>query len=131
MFKKKPTIKNLSPLRSSDRRKLADRIIAEYQVTVPTAPPAAQLDDAPGAQPRQDHGPQPLERGGAKRDDASAASAGAGDGPVTLASIRNRLLPEATSSARFTTTAGPAATTVSGIVYVGAHPEQQVRVLWI
>ncbi|KAJ5358979.1 uncharacterized protein N7496_011392 [Penicillium cataractarum] len=37
MFKKKPTIKNLSPLRSSDRRKIADQIIKDYQITVPTA----------------------------------------------------------------------------------------------
>ncbi|GAB7365428.1 hypothetical protein MBLNU230_g6505t1 [Neophaeotheca triangularis] len=32
MFKKKPTIKPAAPLRSSDRRKLADRIIQEYQL---------------------------------------------------------------------------------------------------
>ncbi|KAJ5561832.1 Translation initiation factor SUI1 [Penicillium sp. DV-2018c] len=36
MFKKKPTIKNLSPLRSSDRRKIADQIIKEYQISVPS-----------------------------------------------------------------------------------------------
>ena len=43
MFKKKPQIKNLSPLRSSDRRKLADQIIADYSVVIPAAPedPAA------------------------------------------------------------------------------------------
>ena len=32
MFKKKPTIKPLAPLRSSDRRKLADQIIQDYQL---------------------------------------------------------------------------------------------------
>ncbi|KAJ5753026.1 hypothetical protein N7520_009943 [Penicillium odoratum] len=37
MFKKKPTIKNLSPLRSSDRRKIADQIIKDYQVPVPSS----------------------------------------------------------------------------------------------
>ncbi|KAJ5627848.1 hypothetical protein N7490_010076 [Penicillium lividum] len=37
MFKKKPTIKNLSPLRSSDRRKIADQIIKDYQIPVPSA----------------------------------------------------------------------------------------------
>jgi translation initiation factor 2D len=36
MFKKKPQIKNLSPLRSSDRRRLADQIITDYKVEVPT-----------------------------------------------------------------------------------------------
>ncbi|KAL5361793.1 hypothetical protein BJX96DRAFT_89466 [Aspergillus floccosus] len=35
MFKKKPTIKNLSPLRSSDRRKIADQIISDYKIEVP------------------------------------------------------------------------------------------------
>ncbi|KAJ5180681.1 hypothetical protein N7492_003891 [Penicillium capsulatum] len=39
MFKKKPTIKNLAPLRSSDRRKLADQIIRDYQISVPSAEP--------------------------------------------------------------------------------------------
>ena len=38
MFKKKPQIKNLSPLRSSDRRKLADQIIAQYHVEGPSQP---------------------------------------------------------------------------------------------
>ncbi|KAJ5664030.1 hypothetical protein N7507_004761 [Penicillium longicatenatum] len=37
MFKKKPTIKNLSPLRSSDRRKIADQIIKDYQIGVPSS----------------------------------------------------------------------------------------------
>jgi len=32
MFKKKPTIKPAAPLRSSDRRKLADQIIEDYQL---------------------------------------------------------------------------------------------------
>lgn len=35
MFKKKPTIKPASPLRSSDRRKLADQIIADYGLGQP------------------------------------------------------------------------------------------------
>ncbi|KAJ5491150.1 hypothetical protein N7539_002717 [Penicillium diatomitis] len=35
MFKKKPTIKNISPIRSSDRRKIADQIIKDYQITIP------------------------------------------------------------------------------------------------
>ncbi len=36
MFKKKPTIKPLAPLRSSDRRKLADQIITTYELEPPT-----------------------------------------------------------------------------------------------
>ncbi|KAK6082383.1 RNA binding protein ligatin [Seiridium cupressi] len=39
MFKKRPEIKNLSPLRSSDRRKLADQIIQDYGIQVPSQDP--------------------------------------------------------------------------------------------
>ncbi|OQN99652.1 hypothetical protein B0A48_14794 [Cryoendolithus antarcticus] len=46
MFKKKPTIKPLSPLRSSDRRKLADQIIADFDL----APLSA--DDSDSAEKR-------------------------------------------------------------------------------
>lgn len=35
MFKKKPQIKTLSPLRSSDRRRTADRIILDYKLDLP------------------------------------------------------------------------------------------------
>jgi len=37
MFKKKPQIKTLSPLRSSDRRRTADRIIEEYKLDLKKA----------------------------------------------------------------------------------------------
>ncbi|KAJ6109492.1 hypothetical protein N7486_001727 [Penicillium sp. IBT 16267x] len=49
MFKKKPTIKNLSPLRSSDRRKIADQIIKDYQITVPST--SETSSDAPSTAP--------------------------------------------------------------------------------
>ncbi|KAF7550220.1 hypothetical protein G7Z17_g5850 [Cylindrodendrum hubeiense] len=96
MFKKKPEIKNLAPLRSSDRRKLADQIIRDYQVPIPE--PSA--------------------------DDASSNT------QLTLASLRNSLVPESTSSARFTTLLGPNLSLVSGTIYVGAHPDQEERILW-
>ena len=35
MFKKKPQIKALSPIRSSDRRRTADKIISDYGLQVP------------------------------------------------------------------------------------------------
>ncbi|KAF2128958.1 RNA binding protein-like protein Ligatin/Tma64 [Dothidotthia symphoricarpi CBS 119687] len=35
MFKKKPTIKPLSPLKSSDRRRTADQIISDFAIEVP------------------------------------------------------------------------------------------------
>lgn len=98
MFKKKPEIKNLAPLRSSDRRKLADQIISDYRIQVPPEHPAS--------------------------DDATAPQT------TTLSSLRNSLLPESTSSARFTTTSGPNQALVSGTIYVGTHPEQDERVLW-
>ncbi|KAK5118586.1 hypothetical protein LTR85_008051 [Meristemomyces frigidus] len=37
MFKKKPQVKAAAPLRSSDRRRLADQVIDDYQLEEPTA----------------------------------------------------------------------------------------------
>ncbi|KAI9367332.1 hypothetical protein BJX61DRAFT_315839 [Aspergillus egyptiacus] len=51
MFKKKPTIKNLSPLRSSDRRKIADQIVSDYKIEIPTNP--AESSDGSPANPQQ------------------------------------------------------------------------------
>ncbi|KAF7509125.1 hypothetical protein GJ744_008352 [Endocarpon pusillum] len=102
MFKKKPQIKNLSPLRSSDRRKLADQIISEYQIQVP-APP------------------QTVDENGASTLDPNAAC---------LSSIRSSLLPENCLSARFNTHAGPHSKLVSGTIYVGSQPGQEERILW-
>ncbi|KAJ5917461.1 hypothetical protein N7466_011015 [Penicillium verhagenii] len=98
MFKKKPTIKNLSPLRSSDRRKIADQIIKDYQITVPSTS-AETSTAAPSTAP-------------------------------SLSAVRNALLPENALTARFTTTAGPDLREVQGIVYVGAHGDEEERVLW-
>ncbi|KAJ5351492.1 Translation initiation factor SUI1 [Penicillium brevicompactum] len=95
MFKKKPTIKNLSPLRSSDRRKIADQIIKDYQISVPSDSQEAGSTTAP-----------------------------------SLTSIRNALLPDNSLTARFTTTAGPDLRELTGIVYVGTHPDGEERVLW-
>ncbi|KAJ5332488.1 hypothetical protein MYU51_019115 [Penicillium brevicompactum] len=95
MFKKKPTIKNLSPLRSSDRRKIADQIIKDYQISVPSDSQEAGSTTAP-----------------------------------SLTSIRNALLPDNSLTARFTTTAGPDLRELTGIVYVGTHPDEEERVLW-
>lgn len=101
MFKKKPQIKNLSPLRSSDRRKLADQIIADYQVAVPST-----------------------------TDQVDTESPATSTAP-TLSSIRSSLLPDNLQSARFTTQAGPTNSQVSGTVYVGSHPSLEERILWI
>ncbi|OAP65718.1 hypothetical protein AYL99_01690 [Fonsecaea erecta] len=107
MFKKKPQIKNLSPLRSSDRRKLADQIIADYRIHVPTL---AEIDP-PAA--------------------AAETTSSTHHATPALTSVRTSLVPETCLSARFTTHAGPNATLVSGTVYVGAHPGQEERILWI
>jgi len=103
MFKKKPQIKNLSPLKSSERRKLADQIRKDY--LLPDPQPDAHLPDQ-AAQP------------------ATAPS------QPTLTSIRNALLPDPTSSAKFTTTHGSKSILVSGTIYVGAHSGQEERILW-
>jgi translation initiation factor 2D len=107
MFKKKPQIKNLSPLRSSDRRKLADQIIADYHIPVPSNAPADNSEALPESSEQQ----------------ASSAP--------TLTSIRTSLIPEQCLSARFTTHSGPNAVLVSGTIYVGAHPGQEERILWL
>ncbi|KAL8927878.1 MAG: hypothetical protein Q9172_001178 [Xanthocarpia lactea] len=101
MFKKKPNIKAFAPIRSSDRRKIADQIIADYGIEVP---PKLDADQPPNGQ--------------------ESATIG-------LGAIRNALLPDNAQSARFTTTAGQDLKQVSGTIYVGSHPDQAQRVLWI
>ncbi|KAK5071707.1 hypothetical protein LTR64_004514 [Lithohypha guttulata] len=97
MFKKKPQIKNLSPLKSSERRRLADQIRKDYSL------------------------PEPQSEADSEQTIAQ---------PQTLSSIRNALLPEHTSSAKFTTTHGSSSSLISGTIYVGAHPDEEERVLW-
>ncbi|KAF2854999.1 hypothetical protein T440DRAFT_464313 [Plenodomus tracheiphilus IPT5] len=106
MFKKKPTVKPLSPLKSSERRRTADQIIADFSLQVPVAPDA-DAGHAPAA------------------EDKAAPTAG-------LTALRRSLLPENALSARFTTTAGPDLKLVSGTIYVGSHEGTggQQRVLW-
>lgn len=58
-------------------------------------------------------------------DEHETATAASG-----LGDLRNSLLPEGSLSARFTTTAGPKLSPVSGTVYVGAFESQEQRVLW-
>lgn len=89
-------------MRSSDRRKIADQIISDYKISIPSSPAETSSDSA---------------------DKAATPT-------PTLSSIRNALLPENSLTARFTTTAGPDLREVQGIVYVGAHPGEDERVLW-
>ncbi|CAO2648552.1 Nn.00g078190.m01.CDS01 [Neocucurbitaria sp. VM-36] len=104
MFKKKPTIKPLSPLKSSDRRRTADQIIADFGLDVPQTAPNADVEP----------------------DDKAASTAG-------LTALRRSLLPENALSARFTTTAGPDLKHVAGTIYVGSHQgtDGHQRVLWV
>ncbi|KAF2271911.1 uncharacterized protein EI97DRAFT_427338 [Westerdykella ornata] len=51
MFKKKPNIKPLSPLKSSDRRRTADQIIADFGLQVPVDSSAEAEDKAASAAP--------------------------------------------------------------------------------
>ncbi|KAI9803991.1 MAG: hypothetical protein M1833_000272 [Piccolia ochrophora] len=102
MFKKKPNIKPLAPLRSSDRRKTADQIIADLKIELPSS-------KAEGEHQSQD-------------EQGRAAS---------LSKLRHDLLPDDCLSARFTTTTGPDLKMVSGTVYAGAHPGKDQRILWV
>ena len=52
-------------------------------------------------------------------------------GAIGIGALRASLLPEGSQSARFTTTAGPDLKQVSGTIYVGSHPGDEQRVLWI
>ncbi|KAI9837416.1 MAG: hypothetical protein M1838_004827 [Thelocarpon superellum] len=103
MFKKKPAIKPLSPLRSSDRRKLAEQIIRDFHVQLPAA--------------------------GTEAGDGKPVGGEGSHGSVS--SIRNALVPENSQAARFTTTAGPKLKVVSGTVYVGPYAGPDLRILWV
>ncbi|EME47207.1 hypothetical protein DOTSEDRAFT_145652 [Dothistroma septosporum NZE10] len=100
MFKKKPAIKPLAPLRSSDRRKLADQIINDFKLDLDTP---AQNEQTPE-----------------QKAEATAART----------SMRNFLLPDNLQSARFTTTHGPELKTANGTVYVGSRDGEESRILW-
>jgi translation initiation factor 2D len=93
-------IKALSPLRSSDRRKLADQIISDLDLPVP---------------PKADES--------ASAEEKLVATA-------ALTGLRNSLLPENALSAKFTTTHGPELKQISGTVFVGMHEADDQRVLW-
>lgn len=96
----RPQIKPLAPLRSSDRRKIADQIIADFAIEIPSA------------EQETNHGQNQSTPG------------------LSLGALRNSLLPENALSARFTTTAGPDLSPVSGTLYAGAHAGQEQRILW-
>ena len=95
----------MSPLRSSDRRKIADQIIADFNIEVPDT---------------EKHGADAANAG----EDTQASAV------TTIGTLRNSLLPENALSARFTTTAGPNLSNVSGTLYVGAQHGEEQRVLW-
>lgn len=92
-----------SPLKSSDRRRTADQIIADFAIELPAVEASANADV-----------------------DEKAASTAA------LTALRRSLLPDNALSARFTTTAGPDLKQVSGTLYVGSHEgtNSEPRVLW-
>ncbi|KAF9870992.1 hypothetical protein CkaCkLH20_11409 [Colletotrichum karsti] len=101
MFKKKPTVKSLAPLRSSDRRKLADQVIKDYGLDSKLVP----ITD--------DQTPE-------QKAEATAVQS----------NLRKSLFPENLQSARFTNTYGPDLKQASGTLYVGSHDGEEPRVLW-
>ena len=96
-------IKALAPLRSSDRRRIADQIITDFNVNVPQT---ATDNDRPSPDGDQNQ-------------------------PTGLSSARNSLLPENVLHGKFTTTAGPNLKPVTGAVYAGAHTGEEQRILWV
>ncbi|MCJ1404611.1 hypothetical protein MMC11_007837 [Xylographa trunciseda] len=100
MFKKKPNFKTLAPLRSSDRRKITDQIIAEYHLGI-----RKEEDDVSNA------------------DEQAKTS-------EDISALRSSLLPDGSQSAKFSTTTGPDLKTLTGIVYVGARLGEDQRILW-
>jgi translation initiation factor 2D len=101
MFKKPPHVKPLAPLRSSDRRKLADQIIEAYSLN------------------KKDHATD-VEQTPEEKAEAVAART----------TLRNSILPENVQSARFTTTVGPDLRQASGTLYVGSQEGEDARILW-
>lgn len=115
MFKKKPHFKPAAPLRSSERRRLADDIIREYGLEHLAAAPT-------------------------NGDGETLAE----EKDVARTRLRNALLPEDTQQARFSTTLGADGKEVGGTVYIGTpstsaptvqgsgleQPQQHQRILW-
>ncbi|EEH41512.2 hypothetical protein PAAG_03075 [Paracoccidioides lutzii Pb01] len=99
-----PQFKPLAPLRTSDRRKIADQIIQQYNIEIPLT--SAPSNDG--------------------QSETSQNEAG-----TSLTALRKSLLPDNTMSGRFTTTAGPDLKPVLGTIYVGSHPDADERILWV
>lgn len=95
----------MAPLRSSDRRKVVDQIIRDFEIEVAK------------------DGPEHHEEQQSEEAAAQASS--------NLTSLRNSLLPEGAQSARFTTTVGAEAHKVSGTVYAAQFPNDEMRIYWL
>lgn len=101
-------IKPLAPLRSSDRRRITNQIIKDFNLPLP----APAIHDAAA--------------GGGKEASTSSPEV----------ALRNCLFPENCLSAKFTTTAGPNLATVTGTIYFGVHRSEgggkaEQRPLWV
>ena len=80
---------------------MIDQIVAEYGVEVP------------------------------KKDEAEEHQHDQGSTPGAVGTLRNSLLPEGSLSAKFSTTIGQDLKTVTGTLYVGSHPHEEQRILWV
>lgn len=105
-------IKTLSPLRSSDRRKTADRIIAEFGVAADPSSNDSKANEISGK---------------GEQDGAEAKAAAT----AAHTALRNLVLPDNCLTARFTTTSGPDLAEVNGTIYVGSHGKGEQRILWV
>lgn len=96
-------VKPLAPLRSSDRRKVADSIIQQFHIEIPEV--------------------EAVQENGADQEQTSGVSG--------IGALRNSLLPEGSMSARVMTTYGPDQSLASGTIYVGSRPDDEQRILWL
>ncbi|RPA84265.1 hypothetical protein BJ508DRAFT_412950 [Ascobolus immersus RN42] len=94
MFKKKPTVSTYAPIRSSDRRRKANEFIKDLNLSQPSS-----LSQAAAETPTS-------------TDEAPNANA-----------FANLILPDGSTSAKFTTYEGPNLTDVSGTLYSGSQPD--------
>ncbi|KAF2861260.1 hypothetical protein K470DRAFT_270105 [Piedraia hortae CBS 480.64] len=130
MFKKKPQVKPVAPLRSSDRRKLADQLIDTFHLE-PESLDGSQLqhskleaDNTNGSKINgQSNGDQPTQTQQLQDHEKD-------EHIQSKARLRNSVLPENVQSARFTTTHGPDLEPVSGTFYIGSHDGSDPRILW-
>ncbi|RPB02651.1 hypothetical protein L873DRAFT_1826672 [Choiromyces venosus 120613-1] len=115
-------VKQLAPLRSTDRRKLANQIIKDFGLTPPPPPPPPPPAPPPPAAADADVS------GEATSENAEAAPKPPPPNAGEIA-LRNALLPDPSNSAKISTTHGPDLKSVTGTIYLTS--DKPPLPLWI